>query len=173
MSGRHGAHHRPCRHQTKHDDHLPESPVTALPKCNLLCISRVNRSKSTQKHAKARVSPNARPRRAPSSSPRSESESTSKSASTLMKVIYMVMNTYICGTFEKESQQRGASLSSGRNHTDYIYIYTYIHPVVHPRPKIRRRIEWDGLFELSLEPRLLYYPLYCKNERFCPTGSRN
>ena len=41
-----------------------------------------------------------------------------------MKFIYMVMNKYIYGTFEKESQWRGASLSSGRNHTDYIYIYT-------------------------------------------------
>ena len=149
----HSAHHRLCAHRRKHDRHLPESPVTALPKCNLLCISRVNRSKSTQKHAKARVSPNARPRRAPSSSPRPESESTSKSASILMKVIYMVMNIHIYGTFEKESQWRGASLSSGRNHTDYICIYVYINQGDHPRPKIRRRIEWDGLFELKLEPR--------------------
>ena len=72
-----------------------------------------------------------------------------------MKNIYMVMNIYIYGTFEKESQWRGASLSSGRNHTDYIYIYKYINPGDHPRPKIRRRIEWGGLFELILEPRLV------------------
>ena len=85
----------------------------------------------------------------------------------------MVMNIYIYGTFEKESQWRDASLSSERNHTDYIYKYVYINPGVHPRPKIRCRIEWDGLFELSLEPRLLYYPLHCKSEHFCPTGSRN
>ena len=107
---------------------------------------------SQQKHAKARVWPNARPRRAPSSSPRPESESTSKFASILMKVIYMVMNIHIYGTFEKESQWRGASLSSGRNHTDYICIYVYINQGDHPRPKIRRRIEWDGLFELKLKP---------------------
>ena len=65
----------------------------------------------------------------------------------------MVMNTYIYGTFEKESQWRDASfsLSSERNHTDYIYKYVYINPGVHPRPKIRCRIEWDGLFELKLK----------------------
>ena len=33
------------------------------------------------------------------------------------------------------------------------YIYVYINQGDHPRPKIRRRIEWDGLFELKLEPR--------------------
>ena len=70
-----------------------------------------------------------------------------------MKVIYMVMNKYIYGTFEKESQWRGATLSSGRNHTDYIYKYKCINQGDHPRPKIRRTIEWDGLFELKLEPR--------------------
>ena len=61
-----------------------------------------------------------------------------------MKNIYMVMNIYIYGTFEKESQWKGESLSSGRNHTDYIYVYMYINQGYHPRRKIRRRIEWDG-----------------------------
>ena len=42
--------HRLCAHRRKHDRHLPESHVTGLRKCNLLRISRVNRSKSTQKH---------------------------------------------------------------------------------------------------------------------------
>ena len=68
-----------------------------------------------------------------------------------MKVIYMVINIYIYGTFEKESQWRGASLSSGRNHTDYIYVYMYINQGYHPRRKIRRRNEWDGLFEHKLK----------------------
>ena len=56
----------------------------------------------------------------------------------------MVMNIHIYGTFEKESQWRGANLSSGRNHTDYIYVYIYINQGYHPRREIRRRIEWDG-----------------------------
>jgi len=55
------------------------------------------------------------------------------------------MNIYIYGTFEKESQWRGASLPSGRNHTEYIYLYIYINQGYHPRRKIRRRIEWDGV----------------------------
>ena len=60
----------------------------------------------------------------------------------------MVMNKYIYGTFENESQWRGASLSSGRNHTDYICIYVYINQGDHPRPKIRR-IESNGMVYLS------------------------
>ena len=78
-----------------------------------------------------------------------------------MKVIYMVMNTYIYGTFEKESQWRGASLSSGRNHTDYIYVYMYINQGYHPRREIQRRIEWDGLLELELKPWPCSGPAHC------------
>ena len=62
------------------------------------------------------------PRRAQSSRLRSESESTSKTASTLMKNIYMVMNIYIYGTFEKESQWEGASFPA-----DAITLITYMY----------------------------------------------
>ena len=45
----------------------------------------------------------------------------------MMRYIYMVMNIHIYGTFEKESQWRGASDRSG-----HIYvIYTYIHICIH------------------------------------------
>ena len=65
----------------------------------------------------------------------------------------MVMNIYIYGTFEKESQWRGANLSSGRNHTDYIYIYIYTQKyTLDPKFDVLRRIEWDGLFKLKLKP---------------------
>ena len=46
----------------------------------------------TAKARKARVLLNVRPRRAPSSRLRSESEPTSKTASTLMRVMYLVIN---------------------------------------------------------------------------------
>ena len=39
----------------------------------------------------------------------------------------MVMNIHIYGTFEKESQWRGASDRSGHIYIIYTYIYTYIH----------------------------------------------
>ena len=78
-----------------------------------------------------------------------------------MKVIYMVMNIHIYGTFEKESQWKGASLSSGRNHTDYIYLYMYMNQGYHPRREIRRRIEWGGLFELKLKPWPCSGPAHC------------
>ena len=39
----------------------------------------------------------------------------------------MVMNIHIYGTFEKESQWRGASDRSGHIYHIYIYIHTYIH----------------------------------------------
>ena len=54
------------------------------------------------------------------------------------------MNTYIYGTFEKESQWRGASLSSERNHTDYIYVYMYINQGYHPR-RAKFDVESNGM----------------------------
>ena len=46
----------------------------------------------------------------------------------MMRSIYMVMNIHIYGTFEKESQWRGASDRSG--HIYIIYTYTYIHTYI-------------------------------------------
>ena len=47
----------------------------------------------------------------------------------MMRSIYMVMNIHIYGTFEKESQWRGASGRSGHIYVIYICVYisrTYI-----------------------------------------------
>ena len=61
----------------------------------------------------------------------------------------MVMNTYIYGTFEKESQWRGASLSSGRNHTDYIYVYMYITLDITLDPKFD--VESNGMWSVRAQ----------------------
>ena len=67
----------------------------------------------------------------------------------MMRSIYMVMNIHIYGTFEKESQWRGASDRSG--HIYIIYTYKYINIYIEDlyRRGIRRRIVWDGLFGLK------------------------
>ena len=62
--------------------------------------------------------------------------------------IYMLMNTYIYGTFEKESQWGGARFPADI-YTPYIYMYIYC---TYPRYLQTRnstyRIRWDGLFGL-------------------------
>ena len=85
-----------------------------------------------------------------------------------MKNIYMVMNIYIYGTFEKESQWRGASLSSGRNYTDYIYVYMYINQGYHPSPKFD--VESNGVVYLSSNSSLgrVLGPLTAKMNVFVP-----
>ena len=77
-----------------------------------------------------------------------ESESSSNSASRLMMPVYIVMITYIYGTFEKESQWGGCKVPSGHIYTIYTYIYVHIHIPDTYRREIQRRIRWDGLFGL-------------------------
>ena len=45
----------------------------------------------------------------------------------MMRYIYEVMNIHIYGTFEKESQWRGASGRSGHLYVIHTYIHTYIY----------------------------------------------
>ena len=64
-----------------------------------------------------------------------------------MKVIYMVMNIHIYGTFEKESQWGGARFPADI-YTPYIHIYVYIY-IYQILTDAKFNVESDGMGYLA------------------------
>ena len=65
-----------------------------------------------------------------------------------MMSIYIVLITYIYGTFEKDSQWRGASTSSGHIYTIYTYIY-----ISQTLTDAKFNVESDGMVYLTSKGR--------------------